>query len=200
MKYLDKNITIAGYLNPKLLEPEWVMDNNIIKRMDFNKILDLESRFLIYEFEELGIQWKADYNKLVVSPINIASEFKADNLEFIYKIFEILEHTPLIAVGYNVHIVMDKDVLNLFNLKKNDFLKKLNIENNSDYISEMVHHKYKWKDLLLSLRVEKKETDYQIVINFEKSIARTDKVSSMVGKFINRIPEFEGYVKELIGG
>lgn len=100
------SVVLVGSFNPAILQPRWLADQNLIRLEEATQAEDTKDGFVIspeltvVRLSWLEIQVAADR---FVATTTDSSQFRTLR-EFVTGLFELLEHTPVTAMGLNRHL------------------------------------------------------------------------------------------------
>ncbi|MHC4698783.1 MAG: hypothetical protein ACYTFA_18800 [Planctomycetota bacterium] len=92
-----RNIVVRGDFNRAIIRPKWLIRQGILPEGDVEfAVSDAADMPRLFKFA--GFQWTVAHDRLVVKPI-VPDE--GDPGPTVARVLEILEHTPVSAVGHN---------------------------------------------------------------------------------------------------
>jgi hypothetical protein len=185
----------AGRFNPAILVPEWIVKQGILPDTDVELMSAMGSAMTT--FNMCGLQWRANLTRLEV----LAEREGADPGEFVARLLEQLEHTPLRAVGSNFRysVMSPADAGALYSLASSSILKKLEANAratlNGTAIAEYAHED---SVLRLSLIFER-EAVSAVDFNFNRESVTARDAAAAARRWSSDKAETQNVLRLLVG-
>ncbi|MCH1885877.1 hypothetical protein MKU65_06240 [Leptospira interrogans] len=146
-------------------------------------------RFLLKKVE---LYLSVSQNKILIQNANNLESFKSNKFSFLVQLLKILPHTPVSAIGYNIHLNIPKIKRDtLTDLMKENFIK---LKVNDKTIQSQFLYQIR-KDYLITINYQLSDQSPELVhFNFEdRAIPNSELGHQSVQKFISKIEEFNKY-------
>lgn len=195
MKVVHKDVTLIGHLNKKLLEREWLQEQEIIHG-SVTQGIETRLQWPGYEARDMGVRWFASNDRLVVRPINLAEPFDISSLSFLVRIFEILKYTPVTAMGYNLEVDLGSEkqealtaaVEPMLSLFDQWFDTKINPFEFTGGV------KYPWQNYVVWLQSRRIGEQTHLKANFHLDLSSKKDLAVQIKDFLDALPEMNDYI------
>lgn len=197
-KLIDQNIVVLGSLNPAILHPNWLAK---IGLLESGKKVEAKIKVGTYfpsEYRGEKFSWLVDYSRLQVSLVEPSNkDFTKSLSEFVHKIFDELNHTPVTGLGENfVFEVKDSPSSQLF-LEKKDW--NLGKKVKWGEIS-LLQHDLKFdtdSKSNITINVIQEKQGLQVKFNFHYDIDNTENLKDLSGKMESNLVKAEKILEEI---
>lgn len=101
---IDPQCVVVGSLNPGIIQPEWLSSQSVIEEEPAEWELELQVGAPTPSFHDAHLRWQCKYDRLVVTSLDGTDPGSA-----VARVFELLHHTPLRAVGNNFSFLIHEE-------------------------------------------------------------------------------------------
>ncbi len=184
------NFIVAGNWNPKIFKPQWLVDKILQnKEMKINALFNLELIEIGYDLGSFLIFPTENYLRIDLKDKNIENIKKTTLV--LLKILELLCHTPISALGFNIVITFDKND-DKINNKFSIFLKKYQEHDIEDFKIMEYKHVLKKENYQINIVSDLSNAD-KFVINFNFNYLDISKITN--DSFVKNYEFFEEVIK-----
>ncbi|WP_232420948.1 hypothetical protein [Leptospira sp. B5-022] len=158
---------------------------------------DYLSRQLRFLLKDLQVYFFVSQNIIRIQNVNNLERFNSSKFNFLIQLFKILPHTPITAIGYNLHLTLPESKKNSIKKILEESYKELNVKDNVNH-SEFLYRIKKEHDILINYAIDSVSGD-RVNFNFEdRFIEKSDNKDKSIRKFVDKIGEFNKYASNHI--
>lgn len=197
-KLIDQNIVVLGSLNPAILHPNWLAK---IGLLESGKKVEAKIKVGTYfpsEYRGEKFSWLVDYSRLQVSLVESSNkDFTKSLSEFVHKIFDELNHTPVTDLGQNFVFEVKNKSSSLGFLDKKDWI--LGEKSKWGHINSLQHNLRFDNDdkSKINISVIQEGEWMQVKFNFHYPIDSTLKLKSLTKEVGPNLIKAEKILEEI---
>ena len=197
------NINMPGAWNTAILTPDWFRrqfpDWFREKEFQVQFLQNTQIGALVrFKFERVLIEPSS--TQLIIRPVDAEGEDLNFTSELAAAIVRKLEHTPILAVGHNVHFEIAEN--EAFAIEKfvndeglNGFYESIGLKHRQNYY----RHSFSFEDHNLNITYDGIHVRRQIAFNFHYPTAVPEKIEQALMNFSEDFKQAKKYANELIG-
>lgn len=181
MKLVDANIVFIGGFNPNIIQPMWLSKHDVVEeKQEPFKVeiqVDMDSKSKRMRFDLDGFNWQVSEDR-----IQIASDKAISPVPMCIRLFELLPHTPIRAVGMNFRFLCDRKSWTqpIPAVPSSESI----VELLGDSVSSSLMSHTKRKDgTLINLTMSFTEAEAEIGVNIHRGVSDFDMARQAMGEF-----------------